>query len=76
MRNLIADPRVRFRIGDDERAVTARVIEEGTDEDALARRLLVEKYASRDADDLEEWGRTALPIAIGWDARRGPSESD
>ena len=67
VRNLIADPHVRFRIGDDERAVTARVIEAGTDEDAVARRLLVEKYASRDPDDLQEWGRTALPVAIGWD---------
>lgn len=67
VRNLIADPRVRFRIGDDERAVTARVIEAGTDEDGMARRLLVEKYASRDPDDLQEWGRTALPVAIAWD---------
>ncbi len=32
-------------------------------EDALARRLLVEKYADAE-DDLEEWGRTSLPIAV------------
>ncbi len=31
-------------------------------EDALARRLLLEKYAS--FDDLDEWGRTALPVAF------------
>jgi deazaflavin-dependent oxidoreductase (nitroreductase family) len=70
VRNLIADPLVRFRIEDDERAVTARVIEAGTDEDSLARRLLVDKYAPRDPDDLKDWGRTALPVAIGWDEGR------
>lgn len=32
-------------------------------EDALARRLLLEKYAKA-SDDLDEWGRTALPLAF------------
>jgi nitroimidazol reductase NimA-like FMN-containing flavoprotein (pyridoxamine 5'-phosphate oxidase superfamily) len=41
----------------------ARIVEDER-EDALARRLLMEKYAPRYADDLEEWGRTALPVAI------------
>jgi hypothetical protein len=36
------------------------------DEDALARRLVVEKYAPRYRGDLTEWGRTSLPIAIDW----------
>jgi hypothetical protein len=65
--NLMGSPEVKFRIGDLTRTTTARVVEAGTDEDALARRLLVEKYTSRDPDDLEEWGRTALPVAIEWE---------
>jgi hypothetical protein len=44
----------------------ARVVEPGTGEDAVARRLLVEKYRSRDRSDLTEWGRTSLPVAIDW----------
>ena len=65
--NLIASPEVTFRMGDVTRATIARVVEEGTDEDAMARRLLVEKYTTRDPDDLREWGRTALPVAITWE---------
>ena len=34
----------------------------GDDEDALARRLLLAKYQKD--DELERWGRTALPVAI------------
>ncbi|HEY7667269.1 MAG TPA: nitroreductase/quinone reductase family protein [Actinomycetota bacterium] len=65
--NLLADPRVRFELGGEVRETTARTLEPGTDEDALARRLLVEKYTSRDPDDLGEWGRTSLPVRVGWD---------
>ena len=67
VQNLIVAPDVVFRIGDVTRSTTARVVDVGTDEDALARRLLVQKYTTRDPDDLGEWGRTALPIAIAWE---------
>ena len=67
VQNLLASPTVRFRIGDLACSTTARVVEAGTDEDALARQLLVNKYTSRDPDDLGEWGRTALPVAIAWE---------
>jgi deazaflavin-dependent oxidoreductase (nitroreductase family) len=63
--NLLAEPSVTFELGGEVRELRARILEPGTDEDALARRLLVEKYASRDPDDLGEWGRTALPVALG-----------
>lgn len=43
-------------------AATARIVT-ARREDALARRLLLEKYAGAD-DDLDEWGRTALPVAF------------
>jgi deazaflavin-dependent oxidoreductase (nitroreductase family) len=64
--NLMAEPLVTFELGGELRAARARVLEPGTDEDALARRLLVGKYTSRDPDDLGEWGRTALPVALAW----------
>ncbi len=63
VRNLRAHPTVGLRIGDRDVLARARVIEE-PDEDALARRLLLEKYGPRYGGDLEEWGRTALPVAI------------
>jgi deazaflavin-dependent oxidoreductase (nitroreductase family) len=70
VRNIIAAPEVTFRIADVARATIARVVEAGTDEDALARRLLVHKYTDRDPDDLGDWGRTALPIAVEWVSKK------
>lgn len=66
IRNIVASPTVTLRIGDVERTTHARVLEVGTDEDAAARRLLVDKYGPRDGSDLTEWGRTSLPVAIDW----------
>ncbi len=69
VRNAMADPQVTVRIGDREGDATARVVEPGTDEDALARRLVVAKYAQPGSDDLTGWGVTALPVAFdlgGW----------
>jgi deazaflavin-dependent oxidoreductase (nitroreductase family) len=63
VKNLGEHPTVGLRIGDrDMIATAAQVTDHG--EDGLARRLLVEKYQPRYADDLSEWGRTALPIVI------------
>jgi deazaflavin-dependent oxidoreductase (nitroreductase family) len=64
VRNLIQQPQVRLRLRERVYEASARVLEPGTEEDALARRLLVEKYAPRDSDDLTGWGRRALPVAI------------
>ena len=64
VRNLQRDPRVSVRIGNRTHHATARVVEPGTDEDALARRLLLEKYQTPAGEDLEDWGRTALPVAL------------
>lgn len=68
VRNLMVSPVVTLAIGDVQRSSRARVVEPGTEEDALARRLLVAKYGPRDRSDLSEWGRTSLPIAIAWPA--------
>ena len=37
-----------------------------SDEDTLARRLMLEKYGPRSGGDLSSWGRTALVVAIDW----------
>lgn len=63
VRNLIAAPEVILEIGGERRTATARVVTDA-DEDALARRLLLEKYRPRYRGDLDEWGRTSLPVAI------------
>jgi len=67
VRNIQVTPDVVFEIGEVRRPTRARVLEPGTDEDATARRLLFEKY-SGPGEDLEEWARTSLPVAIGWPA--------
>jgi deazaflavin-dependent oxidoreductase (nitroreductase family) len=66
VRNLTISPEVVLEIGDEKRTVRARVVTDA-DEDALARRIVVEKYRPRSGDDLDGWGRTGLPIAIAWD---------
>ncbi len=65
VRNAMKTPDVAVRIGtrrSREFQSTARVVT-ASDEDALARTLLLEKYAGA-GDDLDEWGRTALPLAF------------
>ena len=63
VRNLMKTPAVTVRIGDREFAGIARVVED-SEEDALARRLLLEKYEPTYSGDLSEWGWTALPVAV------------
>lgn len=63
VRNIVADGSVLLRIGGRTLAGRAAVIEGGPD-DALARRLLVEKYAPDHPDSLRDWGRESLPVAI------------
>ena len=65
VKNLQVNPAVTIRIGEERRSAVARVITE-QGEDALARRLLVEKYRPRYSGELDEWGRTSLPVAVGW----------
>ena len=63
VRNLQANPTVGLRIGDRDMICRAGLVE-APEEDELARRLLVEKYRPKYAGDLDEWRRTALPVAI------------
>jgi hypothetical protein len=66
VRNLVKTPAVQVRIQDVTYSGTARLVTDAG-EDALARRLLVEKYTPRHTGELETWGRTALPVAIDFD---------
>jgi deazaflavin-dependent oxidoreductase (nitroreductase family) len=68
VRNLQATPRVMVELGQETRAGVARVVAPGTPEDQRARELLVTKYADAE-DDLDEWGKTALPVAIEFPAQ-------
>jgi deazaflavin-dependent oxidoreductase (nitroreductase family) len=66
VRNIMKTPSVSVRIGEREFRGTGRVVEDA-EEDALARRLLLEKYEPCYSGDLGDWGRTALPVAVGLD---------
>jgi deazaflavin-dependent oxidoreductase (nitroreductase family) len=67
VRNLQANPRVTVELGVGTYGGVARVLEAGTAEDRLARDLLVTKYA-RTEDNLDEWGRTSLPVVVEFPA--------
>ena len=68
VRNLQANPRVSIELGDETRIGIARVLEAGTDEDHLARELLVAKYATP-TNPLDGWKRRSLPVAVEFTAR-------
>lgn len=62
VRNLRKQSLVSLRIAGETFAATARIVRDA-EEDALARRLLLAKYATPQKP-LEVWGRVAVPIAI------------
>jgi hypothetical protein len=64
VRNLSADPAVLVRLGREVHGAHARLVAPGSEEDGLARRLLLEKYQAPGRADLEGWGRTALAVAV------------
>jgi deazaflavin-dependent oxidoreductase (nitroreductase family) len=63
VKNLRRAPDVTVRLGDLTFAGRARVVAAGA-EDALARRLVVEKYQPGYGGDLSDWGRTSLVVAV------------
>jgi len=68
VRNLLDQPEVSVRIGSATEPGRARVVED-RGEDERARGLLFDKYSARYSGDLEDWRRTALPIAVDFDQR-------
>ena len=63
VRNLIADPAVAVTIGGQRFEARARIVDD-PEEDALARRLLLDKYAEGYSGDLTDYEQNALPVAI------------
>ena len=63
VKNLRREPRVSVRIANTTLAGRARIVTDER-EDALARRLLLDKYSAGYSGDLSSWGRTALPVAV------------
>jgi deazaflavin-dependent oxidoreductase (nitroreductase family) len=66
VKNLIREPRVRVRIADHDFVGRARIVS-SDEEDARARRLLLDKYRRGYAGDLSSWGKDALPVAVDFD---------
>lgn len=68
VKNARRAPTVTLRVGGVSFAGTARVVEQPA-EDALARRLILAKYQPGYNDDLSDWGRTSLAVAVDLDVR-------
>jgi deazaflavin-dependent oxidoreductase (nitroreductase family) len=67
VRNLRRHPEVTVRLGRPdapELSGHARVVDPGSDEDELARRLVVGKYQPTYGGDLSSWRGSALPVAV------------
>ncbi|MFN2544563.1 MAG: nitroreductase/quinone reductase family protein [Actinomycetota bacterium] len=62
VRNMRADETAAVHIGEAAFNGVARIVDQSSDEDALARKLLGEKYGH--TQDLTRWLRESLPIAI------------
>ena len=63
VKNALRHPEVQVRIREHVFTGQARLIAD-RQEDALARKLLYEKYTPRDSDDLRDWSRASLPVAV------------
>ena len=63
VKNLIRDPAVTVRIRELTYTGRARVVEHA-DEDALARQIVVAKYQPGYGEDLSDWGRDSLAVAV------------
>lgn len=68
VKNFLARPEVRFRIGDEWFTGVARFLDDGSEMELRARRLLVAKYYGYDlesgAELPNEWSRTASVVVI------------
>jgi deazaflavin-dependent oxidoreductase (nitroreductase family) len=63
VKNLTAHPTVGLRLGERDMLCRAYLVTD-PEQDELARRLVFEKYDPRYAGELDEWRRTATPVAI------------
>lgn len=72
VKNSLRHSRVSIKIRDSIFEGQARPVKDA-DEDALARKLLFDKYSPTD-DDLEEWARTSLPMVFDITSPNAPEE--
>lgn len=64
VKNLMKNPNVTVRIGQQRFTATGRLVQ-SADEESAARTLLADKYNERESDgSLSEWAQTALVVAI------------
>jgi len=63
VKNALHTPAVQLKINNSIFSGHARLVND-TEEDTLARKIVFEKYVSRSSDDLVDWSRTSLPIAV------------
>jgi len=63
VKNALRSPAVQVKINEMVFSGQARVVNE-SEEDALARKLVTGKYTPRSSDDLSDWSRTSLPVAV------------
>lgn len=66
VKNIAQQPNVQVRIRDTVFQGSARIVRAAEDaqEDALAREIVYNKYTARGEDDLDDWARTSLPVAV------------
>jgi deazaflavin-dependent oxidoreductase (nitroreductase family) len=76
VRNVMANGQVRFEVGGETYAGSARVVSADEDDDRLARELLVARYATTE-DPLADWKKRSLPVVIEFpDAGAGRSQEE
>lgn len=63
VKNILAEPDVRVRIGAQEFGGRARLVDDPSEE-AWARAALLEKYNPTYSGDLTKWSQTALPVGV------------
>src|SRR4249920_306707 len=63
VKNALHTPAVQVKINNTMLSGQARLANDN-EEDALARKLVFEKYVPRSSDDLVGWSRTSLPVVV------------
>ncbi len=63
VKNALRNPRVQLKINSTIFDGIARRVRD-TEEDILARTIVFEQYMPRSSDDLVDWSRTSLPVAV------------
>lgn len=76
VRNLQRTPEVRVRIAARHFRGDARVVAAASEEDARARRMLVEKYRPGYSGDLSNWERDGLPVAVRLEESAAPEGAE